>query len=54
MEDLEIYLDNEIDIELIKSKKIAIIGFGSQGYGQGKNLVDSGCNVVFGLRKGEK
>jgi len=54
MEDLEIYLDNEIDIELIKSKKIAIIGFGSQGYGQGKNLVDSGCNVVFGLRQGGK
>ena len=38
----------------IESKKIAIIGFGSQGYGQGMNLVDSGCDVVFGLRKGRQ
>lgn len=52
MTELKIYLDSDIDINLIKSKKIAIIGFGSQGYGQGMNLVDSGCNVVFGLRQG--
>lgn len=51
MSNLKIYLDNDINIDLIKSKKIAIIGFGSQGYGQGMNLVDSGCNVVFGLRE---
>lgn len=54
MSELKIYLDKDIDIELIKTKKIAIIGFGSQGYGQGMNLVDSGCNVVFGLREGGK
>ena len=54
MDDLKIYLDKDIDTELIKTKKIAIIGFGSQGYGQGMNLVDSGCNVVFGLRKDGK
>ena len=52
MESLKIYTDKEIDKNLIKSKKIAIIGFGSQGYGQGLNLVDSGCDVVFGLREG--
>lgn len=52
MGDLKIYLDKDINIELIKSKKIAIIGFGSQGYGQGMNLVDSGCEVMFGLRQG--
>ena len=52
MSELKIYLDKDIDTSLIKSKKIAIIGFGSQGYGQGMNLVDSGCDVVFGLRKG--
>lgn len=52
MNKLKIYLDKDIDTELIKTKKIAIIGFGSQGYGQGMNLVDSGCNVVFGLREG--
>lgn len=52
MSKLKIYLDKDINTELIKSKKIAIIGFGSQGYGQGMNLVDSGCDVVFGLREG--
>ena len=52
MSDLKIYMDKDIDNELIKTKKIAIIGFGSQGYGQGLNLVDSGCDVVFGLREG--
>ncbi len=51
MSELKIYMDKDIDIELIKTKKIAIIGFGSQGYGQGLNLVDSGCDVVFGLRE---
>lgn len=54
MNKLKIYLDKDINSDLIKSKKIAIIGFGSQGYGQGMNLVDSGCNVVFGLRKNGK
>ena len=52
MENLKIYLDKDINTELIKTKKIAIIGFGSQGYGQGLNLKDSGCDVIFGLRQG--
>ena len=51
---LKIYFDEDIDKNLIKSKKIAIIGFGSQGYGQGLNLRDSGCDVIFGLRQGGK
>lgn len=51
MSDLKIFLDKDINQNLIKTKKIAIIGFGSQGYGQGLNLVDSGCDVVFGLRE---
>ena len=54
MSDLKIYLDKDIDTNLIKSKKIAIIGFGSQGYGQSMNLKDSGCDVVMGLRLGGK
>lgn len=54
MTDLKIYLDKDIDTNLIKSKKIAIIGFGSQGYGQSMNLKDSGCDVVLGLRLGGK
>jgi len=52
MSELKLYLDKDIDTELIKSKKIAIIGFGSQGYGQSMNLKDSGCNVVIGVRQG--
>ena len=54
MESLKIYLDKDINQDLIKSKKIAVIGFGSQGYGQSMNLKDSGCNVVLGLRQGGK
>lgn len=54
MENLKIYLDKDIATELIKSKKIAVIGFGSQGYGQSMNLKDSGCDVVLGLRLGGK
>ncbi len=52
MDKLKIYLDKDIDTDLIKTKKIAIIGFGSQGYGQSTNLKDSGCDVVLGLRLG--
>lgn len=52
MNDLKIYLDKDINQDLIKTKKIAVIGFGSQGYGQSMNLKDSGCNVVLGLRQG--
>lgn len=51
MDSLKIYRDIDIDIKLIKNKKIAIIGYGSQGYGQAMNLKDSGCNVTLGLRK---
>ena len=52
MDKLKIYLDKDIDCELIKTKKIAVIGFGSQGYGQSMNLKGSGCDVVLGLRLG--
>ena len=52
MGNLKIYYDKDIDTNLIKRKKIAVIGFGSQGYGQSTNLKDSGCDVVLGLRLG--
>ena len=54
MDKLKIYLDKDIDKSLITNKKIAVIGFGSQGYGQSMNLKDSGCDVVLGLRLGGK
>lgn len=52
MAELRIYYDKNIDKDVIKGKKIAVIGFGSQGYGQAMNLKDSGCDVVLGLRLG--
>lgn len=54
MNNLHIFLDKDINTELIKTKKIVIIGFGSQGYGQSMNLKDSGCEVVLGLRENGK
>ncbi len=48
--ELKIYLDKDIDKKFIMDKKIAVIGFGSQGYGQAMNLRDSGCDVVVGVR----
>ena len=54
MGNLKIYLDRDINTNLIKTKKIAVIGFGSQGYGQSTNLKDNGCDVVLGLRLGGK
>ena len=50
--ELKIYLDKDINIEKIKNKKVAVIGYGSQGYGQINNLKDSGVEVACGLRAG--
>lgn len=47
---LKIYTDKDIDKNKILSKNVAIIGYGSQGYGQVTNLRDSGCTVAVGLR----
>ncbi len=52
MQNLKIYRDADIDEKYILDKKIAIIGYGSQGYGQSMNLRDSGCKVVLALREG--
>lgn len=52
MESLKIYRDGDINKDLIKTKKVAVIGYGSQGYGQSMNLKDSGCDVALGLRTG--
>ncbi len=48
---LNVYYDKDCNIELIKAKKVAIIGFGSQGHAHAENLRDSGIEVVVGLRK---
>jgi ketol-acid reductoisomerase len=48
----KIYYDNDADLSLIQAKKVAIIGYGSQGHAHALNLKDSGVNVKVGLRAG--
>jgi len=48
---LNVYYDKDTSLDLIKSKTVAMIGFGSQGHAHAENLRDSGVNVVVGLRK---
>lgn len=45
----EIYYDNDTNLDLLAGKKIAILGFGSQGHAHAGNLRDSGLDVVVGL-----
>jgi len=52
MEHLNVYYDKDCNQDLIKSKTVAMIGFGSQGHAHAENLRDSGVTVVIGLRKG--
>lgn len=49
---MKVYRESDTNLELIKNKKVAIIGYGSQGYGHSNNLKDSGVEVAVGLRKG--
>ena len=49
---MKVYYDKDADLKLIRSKKVAIMGYGSQGFAHSNNLKDSGVNVVVGLRKG--
>ena len=51
---ITVYYDKDCDLSIIKSKKVAMIGFGSQGHAHALNLRDSGVDVVVGLRKGSK
>jgi ketol-acid reductoisomerase len=48
----KIYYDQDADLGLLKGKKIAIIGYGSQGHAHAQNLKDSGQDVVVGLYRG--
>lgn len=48
---LDIYYDKDCDLSIIKKKKVAILGFGSQGHAHALNLKDSGVDVVVGLRE---
>ena len=49
---LNIYYDKDADLSIIRSKKVSIIGYGSQGHAHACNLKDSGVDVTVGLRIG--
>ena len=48
------YYDNDADLTLIQAKKVAIIGYGSQGHAHALNLKDSGVQVKVGLAANSK
>ena len=48
----KIYYDQDADLNLLKGKKVAIVGYGIQGRGQGLNLRDSGVDVIISQRSG--
>ena len=48
---MKVFYDNDASLELLKEKKIAVLGFGSQGHAHALNLKDSGLEVCIGLRK---
>ena len=43
---MRVYYDRDADVNLIKSKKVAVVGYGSQGHAHVLNLRDSGCAVI--------
>ena len=49
---VKMYYDSDCNLDLLKGKTVAIIGYGSQGHAHAQNLKDSGVNVVVGLRPG--
>ncbi|WP_368498978.1 ketol-acid reductoisomerase [Herbiconiux sp. A18JL235] len=50
----EIFYDQDADLSLIQSKKVAVVGYGSQGHAHALNLRDSGVEVVVALKAGSK
>ncbi|AZA13384.1 ketol-acid reductoisomerase [Corynebacterium choanae] len=51
---IEVLYDNDADLSIIQGRKVAIIGYGSQGHAHAQCLRDSGVEVVVGLREGSK
>jgi ketol-acid reductoisomerase len=48
---MNIYYDKDANPDALRDKKIAVIGYGSQGFAQSNNLLESGCKVTVGLRQ---
>lgn len=51
---MKVYYDRDADQQLIKNKRVAVIGFGSQGHAHANNLKDSGADVIVGLPQNSK
>ncbi|AKE39022.1 Ketol-acid reductoisomerase [Corynebacterium camporealensis] len=51
---IETFYDDDADLSIIQGRKVAIVGYGSQGHAHAQNLRDSGVEVVIGLREGSK
>src|SRR2546426_9549883 len=49
---MQVYYDRDADLKYLKGKKVAVLGYGSQGHAHANNLRDSGIEVVVGLRRG--
>jgi ketol-acid reductoisomerase len=49
---VKIYYDKDADTKILKGKKVAIIGYGSQGHAHANNLKDSAMDVIVGVKKG--
>ena len=49
----KLYYEKDCDLSVLNGKKIAVIGYGSQGHAHAQNLRDSGCDVIVGLRHGK-
>jgi ketol-acid reductoisomerase len=47
---MRVYYDKDANVSALREKQIAVIGYGSQGFAQSNNLLDSGCRVTVGLR----
>lgn len=47
---MHVYYDKDVNPEALRNKRIAVIGYGSQGFAQANNLKESGCSVTVGLR----
>ncbi|RME82252.1 MAG: ketol-acid reductoisomerase, partial [Zetaproteobacteria bacterium] len=49
---LPVYYDDDADLKHILDKRVAVLGYGSQGHAHALNLKDSGVDVTVGLRRG--
>ena len=51
---IDVFYDADADLSIIQGRKVAVLGYGSQGHAHAQNLRDSGVEVVIGLREGSK